>query len=296
MAQLDGILARLEPILGPLSGPVVALSGGITNRNYRLRLGDGDYVVRLPGKDTALLGISREAERIACETAARVGVGPAVAAVDDESLVTAFVEAPPLDAERLRADAAPVARALRAFHDSGVELPVTFWVPDLMDRYAETVLARGGSLPPAYGRTAAIVTQLLDAIAPVTLVPCHNDLLAGNLMLTADGGAMIVDWEYAGMGHPSFDLGNLAVNNNFDEAAELRLLTAYHGTAPTVSQHAELRLMRIVSDAREAAWGVIQGAISELDFDFAAYAEKHFERLERAADAELKDLVDATAP
>ncbi len=30
---------------------------------------------------------------------------------------------------------------------------------------------------------------------------------------------MIVDWEYAGMGHPCFDLGNLAVNNDFDEAA-----------------------------------------------------------------------------
>ena len=26
--------------------------------------------------------------------------------------------------------------------------------------------------------------------------------------------------------------------------------------------------MRIMSDAREAAWGVVQGAISELDFDF----------------------------
>ena len=32
--------------------------------------------------------------------------------------------------------------------------------------------------------------------------------------------------------------------------------------------------MRIVSDAREAAWGVVQGSISELDFDFAGYAEQ----------------------
>ena len=41
--------------------------------------------------------------------------------------------------------------------------------------------------------------------------------------------------------------------------------------------------MRLMSDAREAAWGVVQGAISELDFDFGAYAERHFDRLERAA-------------
>jgi hypothetical protein len=30
-------------------------------------------------------------------------------------------------------------------------------------------------------------------------------------------------------------------------------------------------------------WGVLQSAISELDFDFAAYAREHFERLERTA-------------
>jgi hypothetical protein len=30
-------------------------------------------------------------------------------------------------------------------------------------------------------------------------------------------------------------------------------------------------------------WGVLQQAISELDFDFAAYAGKHFDRLLTAA-------------
>jgi len=30
-------------------------------------------------------------------------------------------------------------------------------------------------------------------------------------------------------------------------------------------------------------WGVVQQAISELAFDFSAYAQEHFERLERTA-------------
>jgi hypothetical protein len=42
-------------------------------------------------------------------------------------------------------------------------------------------------------------------------------------------------------------------------------------------------LMRFMSDFREAMWGIVQLAISELDFDFAAYAEEHFERLARTA-------------
>ena len=35
--------------------------------------------------------------------------------------------------------------------------------------------------------------------------------------------------------------------------------------------------MRFMSDFREAMWGVLQGALSDLDFDFAAYAAEHFE-------------------
>ena len=41
--------------------------------------------------------------------------------------------------------------------------------------------------------------------------------------------------------------------------------------------------MRFMSDFREAMWGVVQTAVSELDFDFVAYAAEHFERLERTA-------------
>jgi thiamine kinase-like enzyme len=282
VAQLDGIIKRLEPVLGAASGPVVPLDGGITNRNYRLRLGYGEYVVRLPGQETELLGISRESERIACETAARLGVGPAVAAADRESLVTAFVDAPPYDAATLKADPAPVARALRAFHESGTELPVRFWVPDLIADYARVVRTRGGALPPEYSRARELARAVGRALPLDRPVPCHNDLLAGNLMLAGDE-ALIVDWEYAGMGHRLFDLGNLAVNNDFDDAAERRLLRAYLDAEASEPQHAALKLMRLMSDAREAAWGVIQQLLSKLDFDFAGYAQKHFDRLAAAA-------------
>ncbi len=52
------------------------LSGGITNHNFRVTLGGEDYVVRLHGRDTDLLGIDREAERIASEPAAELGIAP----------------------------------------------------------------------------------------------------------------------------------------------------------------------------------------------------------------------------
>ena len=40
--------------------------------------------------------------------------------------------------------------------------------------------------------------------------------------------------------------------------------------------------MRIMSDFREGMWGVVQTAISELDFDFVAYADEHLGRVAAA--------------
>jgi thiamine kinase-like enzyme len=286
MAALSAIVEQLEEQLGTAAGPPVPLDGGITNRNYRLRLGEDEYVLRLPGKDTALLGICRDAERVANEAAATLGIAPAVAAAGERFLVTRFVVCSPIDADELRADPRPVARALRAFHDSGVVLPARFWVPDLLGSYAAIVAERGGALPPRYELARSVAARIADALPLSEPVPCHDDLLPANLLRveSPDGpGVVLVDWEYAGMGHRLFDLGNLAVNNEFDDDAEERLLAAYDGRPPSPARSAALKLMRLMSDAREAAWGVVQGVISELDFDFSAYAEQHFDRLERAA-------------
>ena len=43
--------------------------------------------------------------------------------------------------------------------------------------------------------------------------------------------------------------------------------------------------MRFMSDFREAMWGVVQSAVSELDFDFDGYAAEHFARLDRTAES-----------
>ncbi len=41
--------------------------------------------------------------------------------------------------------------------------------------------------------------------------------------------------------------------------------------------------MRFMSDFREAMWGVLQGTLSDLDFDFAEYADEHFGRMRKTA-------------
>jgi thiamine kinase-like enzyme len=282
VTQLNDILPRLEALLGELGGDPVPLTGGITNRNFRVRLGDREYVLRMHGANTALLGIDRESERLAGEAAARLGIAPEVAAAPDGGLLTAFVACRSPAPGEVAARAGELARALRRFHDSGVRLPSTFWVPDLLARYAALLRERGVTPAPELDQAAATARRIERALPLDHPRPCHDDLLAGNIICAAAGELMLVDWEYAGMGHPYFDLGNLSVNNELDEAADERLLAAYHGAPPSDGQRAALKLMRVLSDAREAGWGVLQAEVSELEFDFDAYAAKHFARLDAA--------------
>jgi thiamine kinase-like enzyme len=283
-ARLRVLLMDLRDTLGPASGTPVPLDGGITNRNFRVRFEPpvGDGVVRLPGRDTGLLGIDRRAELLAGQRAAQLGIAPKVLYGDERCLVTEYLPGSELDSDRLRTQPQAVVRALRAFHDSGLELPARFWIPDLLHDYEQLLARRGVVVGDRYRQTQRLVDEIAAALPLGEPIACHNDLLPGNLMSAGDDSdrPMLVDWEYAGMGHRWFDLGNLAVNNAFDSAAEDRLLSAYFdGEPPTAGRRAALQLFKLVSDAREAAWGVVQTTISELDFDFGAYADQHFGRL-----------------
>ena len=152
------------------------------------------------------------------------------------------------------------------------------------------------ALPDSYGHARAVAAQIAAVRPTPERAPCHNDLLTANLIRARGGALMLVDWEYAGMGDPFFDLGNLSVNNDFDDQADMRLLTAYLGAPPGPREVAGLRLMRAMSDVREAAWGVVQGTLSELDFDFAGYAEEHFDRLRQTtSDPRYEEYLNAAS-
>ena len=81
------------------------------------------------------------------------------------------------------------------------------------------------------------------------------------------------------MGDPFFDLGNFSINHELTPDQDAILLEAYDGGPVRPDRLARLTLMRVVSDFREAMWGVLQQGISTLDVDFVAYAGEHFDRL-----------------
>ena len=286
--ELTEVVARLAALLGARDGTVVQLEGGITNRNFRVNFGGTDYVVRLPGKRTQLLGIDRQAECIANKAAAELGIAPKVAALltEPSALVTAFVSGREMRADELREPEtiAEVAHDLRSLHDSGTELPTGFDSFRLVEQYAETGRANGSEPPAGYDEALDAAHKIERAVRDQPghePVPAHNDLLPANFL--RDGDRMqLIDWEYAGMGDRWFDLGNFAVNNELDDDQETLLLEAYFGEPSDDRRRATLKLFRFMSDFREGMWGVVQAGVSELEFDFREYAQKHFDRLEKA--------------
>ena len=260
---------------------IEVLGGGITNRNFKVDVAGGEYVLRIGGHDTELLGIDRDAEHAANRLAAELGVAPEVIAfVEPEGyLVTRFVRGAPVEAERMRDREMilTVARTLRRVHNSG-SIGARFDPFRVVEAYCSTATAHRIPVPKAYDRAKPIADMIERLRPPHPTVFCHNDLLNANFIADEQGRIWIVDWEYAGMGDRFFDLANFSVSHGLDEDDDGLLLASYG-----VEDERSLVQMRFMSDFREAMWGVVQQAISDIEFDFEGYATQHFERMEETA-------------
>ncbi len=199
---------------------------------------------------------------------------------DVHTLITQLVPGHHLEgpafAERL-ADLVPL---LKRFHGSGA-LQGSFPIHRVVEWHARDAATYDVMPPSAYERLHQQSRRIEKAfsVAPTALVPCHNDLLPGNVLFD-DDRVWLLDFEYAGMNDVFFDLGNLSVNASLSEPAEHELLRLYFGSV-TPARWARLQLMKVMSEFREGMWAVVQQAISTLDTDFVAYADERLGNCEK---------------
>jgi thiamine kinase-like enzyme len=287
-AEIEALVG-LVPALANRDVSIAPLTGGITNRNYRIDSDAGSYVLRIGGEQSGLLGIDRAAEHECSVAAASVGVGPEVVGFLPEHrlLVTRFVSGRALTPEDMRQPSIleRVVEALRRYH-GGPAAAGRFSPFDTVRIYYERARNLNVSFPPDFGAALTLLERVERAIKSSDgSCPCHNDLLPANFV--DDGQSIwIIDWEYAGIGDRFFDLGNLAANGRFEEAHEHMLLELYFGVVS--DEHLRrLRLMRSASDMRESLWGFLQSGISTLEFDFVEYGRDHLQRFLRLSPQRL---------
>jgi thiamine kinase-like enzyme len=217
-----------------------------------------------------------------------LGIGPPVLGDLPQvgTLITAYLPGRHLTDDQFAARLDEVVPLLKRLHDSG-PLHGAFPIHRVVEWHTRDATAHGVMPPSAYERLHQQSRRIERAFQanPMAPVPCHNDLLPGNVLFgddaDSDGSRVwLLDFEYAGMNDVFFDLGNLSVNAGLSPDAEEELLRLYFGTV-SHAHLARLALMKVMSEFREGMWAVVQQAISTLDTDFVAYAAERLGNCER---------------
>ncbi len=270
---------------------IAPLTGGITNRNFRVRDGGRDVVVRLGG-DIPVHGVLRFNEHAASRAAAAAGVSPPVRHAAPGVLVIDFIAGHSLLPAQVRADQARcVGLVMRAHREVARHLrgpALAFNVFHILRDYAHTIRSGESRHHAVLPRLAAIAATLEAGAGASTTVFGHNDLLAANII--DDGTRLwLIDWDYAGFGTPLFDLGGLSANNGFDPDDDARMLEAYFGAKPDAGLWRRFAAVACAARLREALWSMVSERHATLDFDYAAYSDANLAGFEHAWDACQKD-------
>ena len=285
MSDLEQLLDGI-PVLTGQGRHVTPLPGGLTNTNYRVRTDAGlDVVVRVSAPETGLLGVDRHAEHVNTLAAAAAGVGaPVVDYLEGRGvMVVGFLPGPHLDRRRRRRQPGPAGRRpAPAARRARLPRPVRHVraAPPVPRHRARARLPDAGRLRPRSSRSPSGSSGCL-ALAPEPLVPCHNDLLAANVL--DDGGDLrIIDYEYSGMNEPSFELGDAIAEAGLGEDALVELCAAYYGRHDDALV-ARAELWGWMARYGWTLWGMIQDGTSSIEFDFWEWSMAKFEPAEQLA-------------
>lgn len=292
---VDEALALLPGLAEPRE--VTELPGGLTNHNYRVRTATQDVVVRISSPSTDLLTVDRQHEWHNSVAAASAGVGaPVLDYLPGRGvLVVAFLPGRTYTAADVAQNLPRLAQTLRRLH-GGPRFATRFDMFEVQRHYAAIVAERGLRVPDGYAALAGVALRLESALRanPEPLRPCHNDLLAANVL--DDGGDLrLIDYEYSGMNEPSFELGNLATESRLGPDLLAELVEAYYGRVDEVLL-ARAQLWGLSGSYAWTLWGAIQHSVSDVDVDFWDFTSERYEAARTGLlDPGLDALLEAAA-
>ena len=291
-------LRRVPALAGALAAE--PLSGGITNRNYKVTLASGPVVVRAYEHESSALAINRENEHLNSVAAATSGAGaPVIEYLPDENmLIVGWIEGRTFSEADVRvpANLPRIADACRVLH-SGPRFVNDFNMFEIQARYLALVRERGFRLPARYEEFLPQVESIRLAMnaSPEPTVPCNNDLLAGNFI---DEGSRIrlIDYEYSGNNEASFEIGNIWSESTLPDDLLEVLVHSYWGdlgSAALEAKVARARLWGLMSKYGWTLWASISASISPIDFDYWGWGMEKYERAVAEFDGpDLPQLLD----
>lgn len=254
------------------------IGGGLTNENYKVCLSSRSYFVRCSTCQNALLGVSLDREWRCTSICSKHGLAPKAVLYNslENILITDFIETHDRkvdlrDPETMQ----KFCTLVQTLHQLDIEFPTQFCPFDTIQSYLENAESNNAVIPQKfYEEILPFVHRLKNTSSTATRkVPCHLDLHSGNVL--DDGRKMwLIDWEYAAMGDPYFDLATSASQENFSDSEMEQLLTVYlNGRTPQPSEINYFYSMRVLVDVRWALWCYLQARISPLNAPFTQFGD-----------------------
>ena len=198
------------------------IKDGLTNDSYRVSGMIQSVVVRISNMDSVSLRINRSSEAIVLKLVEHAGIGAAVLLnqPDTHVLITREVAGRTLVTDEVGADAniKRIAALLQKLHSMAVPDTVqSMWLADTLKGYWQ--LLNQPENEKALNIAHESDQQVLRCL-------CHNDV--HHLNLIDDGSRLwLLDWEYAAIGDPLFDLAAVCCYHQFEQRQRLMLLEAY---------------------------------------------------------------------
>ena len=189
-----------------------------------MKLPRGDFFLRVSTPFAARLGIKRGYELVLHKLAAEHELAPRLHFVDPEQglLISDWVEP---CTETVDWHVPESIKQLAQLTYNVHALPAPALRLDL-EAHLRFYLARICNRDPRITRLFYSMVDRLQSLPPHPAVFCHNDISPANLL---GDPLRLVDWEYAGVGDPAFDLACLIRAFAFSESEARLLLDAYQG-------------------------------------------------------------------
>lgn len=251
------------------------IKGGLTNESWCVQAPHTAVVVRISTVDEHALQLNRHSEAQALALAQQAGIGAEVLLCEPERrlLVTRLIDAQTLSLEAMRTDGTidQVAQLLRQLH--ALPAPAGIQMIDL----AATLRGYWRSLEGQWSAddTKARLHEMeiameiaMESTRSALRCLCHNDVHHLNV-LSNNQRLWLLDWEYAGIGDPFFDLAAVCCYHAYNETLRDRLLVAYLGHVDA-ADHLRLQRMCWLFDYIKELWLAVRQPQDAVEISSAA--------------------------
>lgn len=254
--------------------------GGMTNKNFKVKIDDEQYILRIPGNGTEEM-ISRKSEKHNSLIANELNIDTDILYFNDENGIklSKYIDSAetinPKTAKR-EDNMLMIADILKKLHTSNTLFDNEFNVFKKIEEYEKLLDLCKGKNYSDYNEVKEQVIKLEEKLNQIgfEIKPCHNDTVAENFVKDKER-MYLIDWEYSGMNDPMWDIAAHILECEFNEDEEELFLSIYFNNEVKENHRARILIYKICQDFLWSIWTNIKEAKGD---DFGSYGQDRYNR------------------